>query len=123
MNDLRHFAINADDLERARGFYQGVFAWRIEPWGPPGFYQIRTRAEGAVAGALQERRAIVAGKPMFGFECTFAVADVDAAARAVVAHGGRIVMDKATISGVGHLMFFEDTEGNVAGIMQYDAEA
>jgi predicted enzyme related to lactoylglutathione lyase len=37
----------------------------------------------------------------------------------VVANGGRIVMDRATIPGVGDLVFFEDPSGNVAGAMQY----
>jgi hypothetical protein len=35
---LRHVAINADDVQRARRFYEAVFGWRFEPWGPPNFY-------------------------------------------------------------------------------------
>lgn len=45
--------------------------------------------------------------------------DVDAFARSVQDAGGKIVMEKATIAGVGQLVF-EDTEGNIAGAMQYD---
>lgn len=120
---IQHFAINADDTSRARRFYEGVFGWRISPWGPPGFYEIATGGEGAIRGALQARRELLPGKPMVGFECTIAVDDVDAIARAVVAHGGRVVMDKATIAGVGELIFFEDSEGNVAGAMRYDPGA
>jgi predicted enzyme related to lactoylglutathione lyase len=44
-------------------------------------------------------------------------------AAAVRANGGRVIMERTTIVGVGHLIFFEDTEGNVAGAMQYDAQA
>lgn len=32
-------------------------------------------------------------------------------------------MERTTIAGVGHLIFFEDTEGNIAGAMQYDSGA
>jgi predicted enzyme related to lactoylglutathione lyase len=32
-------------------------------------------------------------------------------------------MPRSIISGVGTLMFFQDTEGNVFGAMQYDANA
>ena len=36
-NNVLHCAIRADDLERAREFYQQVFGWRFEDWGPPDF--------------------------------------------------------------------------------------
>ena len=119
-NTLSHFAINADDVGRARRFYEGVFGWRCKPFGPPGFFQIETGASGPM-GALQQRRQLKADAPTFGFECTIAVADVEATAAEVVAHGGRVIMEKSIIQGVGALMFFEDTEGNVVGAMQYGA--
>jgi uncharacterized protein len=54
-----------------------------------------------------------------GFECTVAVDDVGAAAEAVLANGGRLLMERTAIPGVGELIFFEDPAGNVAGAMQY----
>jgi predicted enzyme related to lactoylglutathione lyase len=125
MGNVRHFSINADDLQRARRFYQQVFGWTFEPWGPPGFFMVATgEAEGHPLGSLQQRRELVAGRRMNGFECTIAVEqDVDRVAAAVRANGGRVVMEKATIPGVGDLIFFEDTEGNLAGAMRYDAAA
>jgi hypothetical protein len=39
----------------------------------------------------------------------------DAIAKAVVANGGQVIMQKVTIPTVGRLIFFQDTEGNVAG--------
>ena len=41
-NNISHFAIQADDVERARRFYSAVFGWTFEAWGPPGFYRILT---------------------------------------------------------------------------------
>jgi predicted enzyme related to lactoylglutathione lyase len=55
-----------------------------------------------------------------GFECTFAVDDVDAVSEAVVEHGGRILMEKTTIDGVGDLVWFADPDGNAVGAMRYD---
>src|SRR5690349_20664219 len=97
--NLAHFAINADDVERARRFYESVFGWTFTAWGPPSFYRIRTGEEASpgVRGALQHRRELVAGQPTIGFECTFGVDDVDEIARAVVANGGRVLMEKTTI--------------------------
>jgi predicted enzyme related to lactoylglutathione lyase len=125
MGNVRHFAINADDLPRARRFYERVFAWRFEPWGPPGFFMIAAgdAAHGTPLGSLQQRRELVPGRRMTGFECTIGVDDVDAVAAAVRANGGRVVMEKATIPGVGDLIFFEDPEGNLAGAMRYDPKA
>ena len=42
---------------------------------------------------------------------------------AIIANGGTILMPKATIPTVGQLIWFRDTEGNVAGAMQYDPAA
>src|SRR5262245_37254078 len=110
MGNVKHFAINADDLQRARAFYQKVFGWRFEAWGPPGFFMINAGdKEGPHPfGSLQQRRELVKGRRMTGFECTIAVEkDVEKVAAAVMANGGKIVMEKATIPGVGDLIFFE----------------
>ena len=124
-NQLAHFAINASDLDRARSFYEKVFGWKFQPWGPPGFFLITTadKEDPGVRGALQQRREIVKGERMNGFECTIAVESIDDAVAAVEANGGTIVMQKATIPTVGTLIFFKDPDGNIAGAMQYDVNA
>jgi predicted enzyme related to lactoylglutathione lyase len=122
---VAHFAINADDVSRARSFYEKVFGWRFEAWGPPGFFQIVAPGGGAPGplGALQKRRELIPGIQTVGFECTVAVADVDAVAATVVANGGTILIPKVLIPTVGYLIFFRDPEGNAVGAMQYDASA
>jgi predicted enzyme related to lactoylglutathione lyase len=138
--NLAHFAINADDIDAAQRFYEAVLGWRFVPWGPPDFYKIdfggrsadpdaAAAAAGAAGssavaiGALQRRREFAPGTRIVGFECTFAVDDVDAVARSVVDHGGRILMEKTTIPGVGDLIWFEDPSGNPVGAMRYEAAA
>jgi uncharacterized protein len=121
-NNLGRFAINADNVPRARRFYEQVFGWSFEPWGPPNFYLIETGQEPVkpVGGLLQERRELVPGARMIGFECTIAVEDIDQAIRAIEAYGGKIVMPKFHIPTVGRGVYFLDTEGNVACAMQYE---
>ncbi len=120
-SNISHFAINADDLTRARSFYEGVFGWTFQAWGPPDFFQITTGSDSdpGIRGALQRRRELKSESKTVGFECTIAVEDIDAVAAAVVEHGGKILLEKTTIAGVGDLLFFEDPEGNVAGAMCY----
>lgn len=117
-NDIAHFAIHADDCRRARTFYETVFGWTFEPWGPPDFWRIHT-SPGAIHGALQKRRTPVTGRGMIGFECTIAVADVAAIGAAIAKAGGKVTMPPMEIPGVGTLLMFDDTEGNVVGAMQY----
>jgi predicted enzyme related to lactoylglutathione lyase len=118
-NDVDFFAINADDVPRARAFYETVFNWSFEPWGPPGFYLIDTGKEpGAIRGALQERRELAPGHRMIGFECTIAVADIDKTIRAIEANGGRLAAPKSYIPTVGTCAYFFDPEGNVAAVIQ-----
>jgi len=121
-NTVAHFAINAEDVEKSRAFYARVFGWKFAAWGPPGFYQIEAKGS-PVLGALQGRRELIAGQRTIGFECTFAVGSIDATAQAVTAAGGKVVLDRSVIVGVGTLMFFADPDGNVFGAMQYDAAA
>ena len=121
-NNLQSFGITADDVARARRFYEQVFNWRFDPWGPPGFYLIRTgdEHEPGVQGLLHKRREPVTGAGMTGFECTIGVDDIDRIIQAIEAHGGKIVMAKFHIPTVGTGVYFHDTEGNFVGAMQVE---
>ena len=121
-NTLAHFSINADDVERSRAFYENVFGWKFAAWGPPGFYMIDAK-DSPVIGSLQGRRELVKGTRTVGFECTIGVPSIDATERAVRASGGKVLMERSVIVGVGTLMFFADPDGNAFGAMQYDASA
>jgi predicted enzyme related to lactoylglutathione lyase len=121
-NHIRHFAVHADDVDRARAFYEAVFGWQFEPWGPPNFYLIRTgpAEDRGLQGALQERQGKVEGSGMRGFECTVGVEDLDAVLALIPRFGGTVLSQPFVIEGVGRLAFFHDTEGNRVGAMQYD---
>jgi predicted enzyme related to lactoylglutathione lyase len=121
-NNLAHFAITATDVDRARAFYEAVFGWRFEPWGPPGFFLIcsGTDEEPGIQGALQASSDYAQGPGVGGIEITVAVEDVAEIARRVEEAGGRLFMREARIPGVGTLVKFEDTEGNRGCAMQYE---
>lgn len=120
--NLASFAIHVDDTDRARTFYEAVFGWEFEPWGPPGFYLIHTGTpdDPGVQGLMHARHEPSTGTGLNGIDCTFSVDDLDAVGAAVVANGGRITMDKAPIPTVGVLTRFVDTEGNAISAMKYE---
>lgn len=121
-NNLASFAIHVDDVDRARSFYQAVFGWEFEPWGPPGFYLIHTgdAASPGIQGLMHKRLVPRTGTGFNGMECTFSVADVDAIAELATRHGGTITLPRYVMPTVGILIRFLDTEGNDVGAMQYE---
>jgi len=122
--NIEFFAINADDVPRARRFYEDVFEWTFQPWGPPDFYLIHTGKEQALhSGGLQQRRELVPGQKMVGFECTITIGNIDQTIRAIEANGGRMATPKFHIPTVGTIAYFFDTEGNVAGICEPEKKA
>ena len=114
-SDIRHLAINADDLDSSAGFYRHVFGWRFAPYRQAGFMRASV---GEMLVALQQRRP-VGGLVVNGVEATVAVPDVLAAAATAVTHGGRVLEGPTTIAGVGDLVFLEDPGGNVIAAMNY----
>ena len=117
-NFLRHFEIEASDVDRAKRFYEVVFGWKIFPWGPPDYYLIDT-GNAAVTGDI--RQSTNTNRNAYcGFVCTVGVGDLKAAQEAIGLNGGRIVVPEYRIEGVGNLLYFADTEGNRVGAMKYD---
>ena len=124
MNHLAHFAINTDDVEATRAFYEAVFGWKFNAFGPPGFYHIDLGSEPVtVIGALQKRRALVAGVETRGFECTIAVRSLEETEALLRERGAMIALERSTIPKVGHLLFFEDPGGNFVGAIEFDQAA
>ncbi len=86
----------------------------------PSLAQIATgdKDDPGIQGALQKRHEVVPGQRINGYECTIAVADVDATAAAVAANGGKIILAKCEIPTVGWLIKIQDPEGNVVCVKQ-----
>lgn len=113
-----HIDIAADDPERAVAFYEKVFGWtsrKLE--GPMPYWLIATAPSGAggqAVGAGVARRE----EPWQSVTPTIDVASADDTAARIAAAGGTIVQPKTLIPGVGHLVTFKDTEGNIFAILE-----
>jgi uncharacterized protein len=123
-----HFEIHASEPQRLVDFYEKMFEWRFEPWGPPGAYWlIRTGSaeQPGIDGGLVPRRGERAadGQAVNAFVCTVDVRSAaDALARAE-SLGGSVALPVMAIPGVGWLGYAKDPDGNLVGLMQEDASA
>lgn len=121
MNRVIHFEIHVDDLQRASKFFGDVFGWTFQKWdGPQEYWLISTgdpKSPG-IDGGMMKRL-----DPAGAVYNTIEVPAIDEYIERVKVHGGVICVPKMAIPGVGWLAYFKDTEGNVHGIMQSDANA
>jgi predicted enzyme related to lactoylglutathione lyase len=120
-----HFEIPADDLDRAKAFYGGVFGWQISSFDMPdgstytgastvAVDETMTPTEpGAINGALVQRDASNPAPVV-----TIDVDDITAALAEVAAAGGSTVMPRTAIPGMGAFGYFTDPEGNVVGLWE-----
>jgi predicted enzyme related to lactoylglutathione lyase len=121
-NHIAHFEIFADDVERARRFYERVFGWRFEVGGPPDFYHIITGPpveHGICRGLIAKRRGAAAQGPINSFRCTISVTSIRDTVAAIEGAGGKLRSAVIDIPDVGKVVEFADTEDNIACAMQY----
>lgn len=125
-----HFEIQADDVERAKGFYGAAFGWEFQDWsefvGAP-YYGVVTGEDGTpgINGGLQQRPAPAPG-PQQGTNAwvvTMEVEDYDATEAKILAAGGQVAMPKFALTGMAWQGYYLDTEGNTIGIHQPDESA
>lgn len=123
MNRVIHFEIQADDVARAKDFYEKVLGWEIsqmmtkEKGGMDYWGVVTGKDTPGINGGLYQRPA-EADKQYHRYDCTIEVPDLDAAIAAVKANGGTITREKVEMSGLGYFASALDTEGNRFGLMQ-----
>jgi predicted enzyme related to lactoylglutathione lyase len=127
-NRVVHFEIHADDLQRAKAFYETVFGWQFTKWDTPQEYWLITTGsdnEPGINGGMVKRMGPppAADNPVSAFVCTVDVQGIDAVVEAATRAGGRIALPKMAVPGVGWLAYIGDTEGNIVGLMTNDPQA
>ena len=116
-----HFEINADDPQRAAHFYTKVFGWNIQKWdGPMDYWLVMTgeSAEPGIDGGIMQRE-----NPRATTVNTVDVPSVDDFIKKVKSNGGKVLVPKMAVPGVGYMAYCQDTEGNSFGLMENDPEA
>ena len=122
MNRVIHFEIQADDINRAKNFYEKVLDWKISQMmkkeeGGMNYWGIETGKGPGINGGLYERPQEEENK-FYLYDCTVLVDDLDKKIEEVKNNGGMITKEKDEIPGVGWFAGAKDTEGNRFGLMQ-----
>ena len=117
-----HFEVQADDINRAKSFYENTFGWKIEQMmtkdqGGMDYWGLTTGEKGTpgINGGMYQRPK---DKPLNTFDCTMTVENIDEAIENVKKNGGKINGEKMEIPDIGWFIRAADTEGNMFGIMQ-----
>lgn len=118
-NSIVHFEIPADDVQRAKAFYEKVLGWKIsDPWNM-NYFMVETKEQGQIGinGGLMARNS--PGQPFMNY---IGVDSIDAYCQKVLDAGGAVVLPKTEIGqGMGWIAAFKDTEGNLMGFHQAGA--
>jgi predicted enzyme related to lactoylglutathione lyase len=120
-NRVIHFEIQADDVERAKKFYENVLGWKIEQVMSTekgemmDYWMLNTGTGPGIGGGMYKRPA---EDKIYTYDDTILVADIDKAVEAVKANGGMITREKSELKGVGWFASVKDTEGNRFALMQ-----
>ncbi len=127
MEKVQHFEIPADDLARARQFYEGCFGWQTSEFPMPdgstyvGLHTGPTNEKNMVqennfinGGMFKRGESFAPTSPVI----TMVVADINASLEKVKTSGGEVVAEAKEIPGMGRYAYVKDTEGNTVGLWQ-----
>ncbi len=123
MASIIHFDIAANDVKRAKHFYEELFGWKIEkfPFSEDEYYLIETHTangEKGIGGGMAKRE-----KQWQGITNFIQVDSIDKSLDKLKKLGGTIIEPKAPIPNVGYIAVCKDTEGNILGIMEVQPKA
>jgi len=117
-----HFEIPFDDGDRARSFYQELFGWQVQSM-PEMEYTLVTSGPssdegpteaGYINGGMLPRTQAATAGPVI-------VVDVDSIEQTlerIGGLGGKTVVGKTPVGGMGFAAYFTDPEGNVVGLWE-----
>ncbi len=127
MDKVVHFEIISKNIPKTKSFYEKVFGWKFSKWegGDSDYWMINTSGtppkEGGINGGVMQPDEKMS-KYIHSTVNTIAVKDIDKTEKMIEKNGGKIIMPKQDVMGVGKLLYFLDTEGNVFGAIQPSEE-
>jgi predicted enzyme related to lactoylglutathione lyase len=108
-----HWEFWSEEPNKISRFYQQVFDWNIQPNPKIDYTLVETGGTGGInGGILKPKRGPWPARLTFYID----VDDLDAYERKIKQAGGRILIEKQEVPGVGQFSLFEDPDGRVLGM-------
>ena len=115
-----HWELWSKDPEKISDFYGKVFGWKIQHVPELNYRMVETGGEGGINGGIMKPQdGPWPGNMAFYID----VDDLTAYAEKVRAAGGRMIVERMEVPGVGALSLFEDPDGRVLGMWKQTAPA
>ncbi len=130
MPTIVHFEIPSDDIERSKKFYSELFGWTIEKFQGTDnnmaedmeYYIITTTDEKgnkALSGGMLKRQ----NPQQLGITNYIDVKSINEYSAKVEGLGGKVVLQKMPVPGMGYFAICIDTENNTFAIWETDSTA
>lgn len=120
MVTIVHFEIPSDNIERSKKFYHELFGWKIDKWSGGDstmeYWMITTtddKGNEALRGGMMKRQ-----NPQQGITNFIGVDSIDDYSSKVQQLGGKILVPKTPVSGMGFFAVCLDTENNSFAIWE-----
>jgi predicted enzyme related to lactoylglutathione lyase len=116
-------SIPANDVTRAKAFYQSAFGWEFKPSPDPTYteetFAFFTTPTPILRGAIIKSSVPTANKPGVGIEFYVLVDNIEGAFEKAKTAGGSVVMEKVADGNHTLRGKVADTEGNVVGVLAW----
>jgi uncharacterized protein len=122
VDNVVHFEIPANNLDRAQKFYFNTFGWNIKPDERVEYNHVITgemdsdnmpKKSGFINGGMPKKTRLLK-HPII----VIGVNDLDLSLANVVKNDGIIVSKKQRVADMGYVAYIKDTEGNTVGLWQ-----
>jgi len=108
-----HWELWSKDPEKIGAFYAQVFGWNVKHIPEMNYRLVETGGEGGInGGIMRPQDGPWPGNMAFYID----VDDLEPYAAKVRAAGGKMIVERMEVPGVGFLSLFEDPDGRVLGM-------
>ena len=110
-----HWELWSKDPQRVSDFYTKAFGWTVKPIPQMNYWLAETGGQGGINGGIMKPKE----GPWPGNMCLYIdVPKLGPAIEKVKQAGGKVVVEKQEVPGMGRFAMFEDPDGRVMGLWE-----